>query len=59
MSVTSRKAKFVEAKLDVSLIIGEELVFEPCTEIFNRHATLQPFNFPAVNRSGLEWAGVG
>ena len=37
VSVPSGKAKFVEAKLDVPLITGEDLVFEPCAETFNRH----------------------
>jgi hypothetical protein len=34
VSVPNGKAKFVEAKLDVPLVKGEELVFEPCTETF-------------------------
>ena len=42
VAVPSGKAKFVEAKLDVPLVEGEELVFEPCTETFQKHALVAP-----------------
>ena len=52
VSVPSGKAKFVEATLDVPLITGEELVFEPCTETFNRHTLVAPDALVTLHSDG-------
>ena len=52
VSVPSGKAKFVEAKLDVPLVEGEELVFEPCAETFDRHALVAPEALVTLHSDG-------
>ena len=52
VSVPSGKAKFVKAKLDVPLINGEELVFEPCAETFHRHALVAPEALVTLHSDG-------
>ena len=42
VSVPSKKAKFVEVRLDVPLVEGEELFFDPCAETFGKHSLVAP-----------------
>ena len=52
VSVPSGKAKFVEAKLDVPLVEGEELIFEPRAEMFDRHALVAPEALVTLHSDG-------
>ena len=52
VSVPSGKAKFVEAKLDVPLVEGEELVFEPCAETFGKHTLVAPEALVTLHSDG-------
>ncbi len=52
VSVPNGKAKFVEAKLDVPLVEGEELVFEPRAETFQRNALAAPEALVTLHSDG-------